>query len=277
LFADEDEAMVSLGVGKNMVRSIRFWAECSGMIAALGRGKGGHEVTDLGLALLDPKKGLDPYLEDDQTLWLLHWQLANSAEPLLAWDFLLNKWHEPDLVPSVIYSVVERELESSARRISPSSIKSHFAVFFHSYYPTRGARTGAEDSLDSPLVELGLLEHRCDRAGPDGRMERIYAFRRGPKPEISNWLFAYALLRFWHRECRDEETLSFRQVAYDRGSPGQVFRLDEQDLRARLDWLGSQSELSVIYSNTSLIQALHRSEPWDEAVLSLARQRIYRR
>lgn len=27
IFSDEDNAMVSLGVGKNMVRAIRFWSE----------------------------------------------------------------------------------------------------------------------------------------------------------------------------------------------------------------------------------------------------------
>ncbi len=30
LFADEQQAMVDLGVGKNMVRAIRFWAQASG-------------------------------------------------------------------------------------------------------------------------------------------------------------------------------------------------------------------------------------------------------
>ena len=29
LFSDEDAAMVALGVGKNMVRSIRFWADAA--------------------------------------------------------------------------------------------------------------------------------------------------------------------------------------------------------------------------------------------------------
>lgn len=32
IFSDEDEAMVTLGVGKNMVRSIRFWADSLGVI-----------------------------------------------------------------------------------------------------------------------------------------------------------------------------------------------------------------------------------------------------
>lgn len=46
IFSDEDYAMVSLGVGKNMVRAIRFWAEASGIIKF--QGKDGFVVTEFG-------------------------------------------------------------------------------------------------------------------------------------------------------------------------------------------------------------------------------------
>jgi Protein of unknown function (DUF4007) len=38
LFADLDKAMVDLGVGKNMVRSIRFWSHVAGMVNSKNRG-----------------------------------------------------------------------------------------------------------------------------------------------------------------------------------------------------------------------------------------------
>jgi Protein of unknown function (DUF4007) len=67
----EDEAMVTFGVGKNMVRSIRFWAEAALIITATE--DKGHVVTSLGRDLLlgGPKaEAHDPFLEDIQTLWL---------------------------------------------------------------------------------------------------------------------------------------------------------------------------------------------------------------
>ena len=69
LFTDEDEAMVLLGVGKNMVRSIRFWSQAAGLSKAAGK-TGKHKLTDVGTALLG-KDGADPFLEDVQTLWCL--------------------------------------------------------------------------------------------------------------------------------------------------------------------------------------------------------------
>ena len=76
LFADEEKAMEELGVGKNMVRSIRFWVEATGM-AAISQ-SGGLAGTGTGLAVLGPD-GFDRYLEDIQTLWLIHWNLASNV------------------------------------------------------------------------------------------------------------------------------------------------------------------------------------------------------
>src|SRR5205823_818070 len=58
LFSDEDNAMVELGLGKNIVRSARFWAQVAGMITPLAKGAG-YRPSDFGLALLGPD-GCDP-------------------------------------------------------------------------------------------------------------------------------------------------------------------------------------------------------------------------
>ena len=84
--------MVRLGVGKNMVRAIRFWTETAGMSI---EGDGGWRASDLGAALLC-EAGYDPFLEDLKTLWLIHWNISTTAEPLFAWDYLLNSWHRSD-------------------------------------------------------------------------------------------------------------------------------------------------------------------------------------
>src|SRR2546428_4874679 len=51
LFSDDERAMVDLGVGKNMVRAIRFWSQVAGM-ATMGTKGGGHSLTKLGSVLL---------------------------------------------------------------------------------------------------------------------------------------------------------------------------------------------------------------------------------
>jgi hypothetical protein len=89
LFSDEDQAMVDLGLGKNVVRSARFLAQAAGMVAPVSR-TAGHRPTDLGLALLS-QGGRDPSLEDIRTRWLIHWKLSSDAQsPLLAWNYVFS-------------------------------------------------------------------------------------------------------------------------------------------------------------------------------------------
>ncbi|MHB8521000.1 MAG: DUF4007 family protein [Limisphaerales bacterium] len=64
LFSDEAQAMVDLGVGKNMVRSIRFWSQVAGIVTAASKG-GGHLPTKVGTTLLG-ERGLDPLPKSNQ-------------------------------------------------------------------------------------------------------------------------------------------------------------------------------------------------------------------
>ena len=59
LFADEERAMADLGVGKNIVRSIRFWSLATGMVVTEAKGAGAS-LTELAISVLG-KKGVDPF------------------------------------------------------------------------------------------------------------------------------------------------------------------------------------------------------------------------
>ena len=163
LFADEERAMVDLGVGKNMVRSVRFWSLATGMATVAAKGAS-PSLTELGIALLG-KRGRDPFLEDRRTLWLIHWNLSTNVQnPLLAWDYLLNRWQEPELTPSAAIKALERAAASHDDRASRATLEQHFDTFLHTYIPTRGRKGDVqEDNLDCPLVELQLITKVGDR------------------------------------------------------------------------------------------------------------------
>jgi len=273
----ENLAMVRLGVGKNMVRALRFWAEVTGIITPVPNG---HKVTPFGCRLLlgDRKQnGLDPYLEDIQTLWLLHWKMSTEATPLMfAWDFLLNDWQQK-IARSVLIRVFEREANvRHQRELSTVTLAQHFDVFFHTYVPTRGRKGEVlEDSLDSPFVELGLLQRHgfAEQSSQPGKAEPIYAFRREAKPEIGNMLFAYCVTDFWNRQHPNEQTLSFDLVAVGHGSPGQIFKLPEEDIRARLEAIERDTDGRLVYEDSSMTPRLVRSKgaehvSWEEAYVA---------
>jgi hypothetical protein len=263
-FAREDDAMVKLGVGKNMVRSIRFWAEAVGIIAG---NTAGHELTDFGRDLLLEGKGLDPYLEDIQTLWLIHWKLATNRSALIfAWDYLLNQFQEPELYTSTVVRGLSKAATAvSEKEISQRSLEQLYDVFLHSYVPTRGRKGEVrEDNLDCPLVELDLLCHTgiTESSLQPGRHESKYAFRREEKSEIAHALFAFCLEEFWQNRFLTpeikEQSIPFHSIVAGHGSPGQVFKIPESDIRTRLLGLEKQTNGFFTFEESAAVPRVVR-------------------
>jgi hypothetical protein len=260
LFANEDEAMVRLGVGKNMVRAIRFWADASEVTTPAQ--KQGVAVSEFGNAVFG-LTGHDEFLEDIKTLWLIHWKLSTSVtEPLFAWYYLLNFWHRPDFTRSEALAAFTQEAQRLGKKLSAVTLEHHFTTFLHSYIPTRSRKGEVlEDNLDCPLVELELLQNVGERpTAESNRHEPIYAFRVEEKPEISPDLFAYCLDDFWNKRHSQEKTLSFRDIAVAEGSPGQVFKLPEHAIRERLESIEKDSAGKLLYQESAAFQQVIRAE-----------------
>jgi len=267
LFANEEEAMIELGVGKNMVKAIRLWVDATGVAVA---GKAGrYTVTDFGKAIFSPR-GFDPFLEDVRTLWLLHWQLStNARQPLFAWHFLLSQWQHPEIGREQVLEAFTKEAHRLGRELSRVTLEQHFDTFLHSYVPTRSRKGDVqEDNLDCPLVELELIQKIGERTIQLGGREAIYAFRREEKPDLPAALFAYCVGDFWTKWHSSERTLAFRDISVAPGSPGQVFKLPESDIRRRLEEIHTDSCGHFTYRESAALQQLSRSGDCD---ISLAR------
>lgn len=224
---------------------------------------GGLEPTVLG-RLIFGDKGYDPFLEDIQTLWLIHWNLSTHVtDPLFAWEFLISRWHDPELTESEILKAFAREAKAQSKKLSPVTLQQHFQVFLHSYVPTRGRKTEiAEDNLDCPLTELELLMKIGERETSTGKFgrEAIYMFRREEKPSISPALFGYCLVDFWEKLFPNEKTLSVRSIATGISSPGQVFKLPEEDIYSRLVDISEVTGGALRYQESTALPQVHRRD-----------------
>lgn len=263
---DDDEAMVSLGIGKNMVRSMRFWVQATGMAESADNGS--MKPSALG-KILFKDAGLDPFLEDIQTLWVLHWNIATQKdEPLFAWRFLLNDWQESEFAEQGVLRAFERESQRLARKLSLVTLKQHFEVFLHTYIPTRGKKAEIlEDNLDCPLTELELITVVGERDMGGHRREVVYAFRREEKPSITTELFSWALNDFWEKMHPNEKTLPVGVIATGIGSPGQIFKIPEGDVMARLAEIESVTNGAFSYQESSALPQVHRERQIDRFAL----------
>ena len=267
LFRDIDEAIVVLGVGKQMARAIRFWVEAAKVVEK--QKNGDFEISTLGEKLLG-KEGFDPYLEDIQTLWLIHWNFStHPGSPIFAWDFLMNRWQDPEIAPSRAVDAFKKEADSQGRQLSIVTLKQHFNIFLHTYVPTRGKKGNIlEDNLDCPLTELDLIQQIGETVSDgDGKREPIYAFNRGLKPQISRQLFFYCLDDFWKTYYSKEKSLEFHEIASGRGSPGQIFKLPEQEIRDRLEEIADFTDGAMRFHESANLRQIQKQRDIEKNLL----------
>jgi len=249
--ADKYDAMVKLGVGSNMVSAIKIWGKEMGIIEKVPGG-GDYSVTDFGEEIFG-EGDLDRFLEDQNTLWLLHWNLCAKKDPLHAWHYLINHWHKSDFSQSEVlaeFAMDDKSTEASRKR--------HLDVFLRTYVGSSSAKNDVqEDNLDCPLVELNFIRKIGDRAistnSDSGKREAIYSFRFEEKPEISDEVFIYCLADYWSKYRSSEKTLDFATLSTSPRSIGQVFKLPEAALRKTLEDLEDRSGGIFIFDDSAAI------------------------
>lgn len=249
VFTGED-AIARFGVGKNMVGSMRHWATASGVIEEVP-GEQRIQGTHFGKLLFSDAGGADPYMEDPATSWLVHWHLAGRPEKT-TWFWAFS--HFPALFferDMLVRGLARLAKDLTWPRSSTATIKRDVACFVRTYVAQPTSRQASyEDSLESPLIELGLVKPAGWRDG--------FRFVRGPKPSLGAGVFCYAVTDFWSRSFNSVNTLSFEVLTHEPGSPGRVFMLDENSL---VDLLGEVEQLTrgaYAWSETAGLKQLIR-------------------
>lgn len=223
---ESEEATVRLGVGKNMVTSIKHWLKACQLVDSA------NQPTPLGNIIFDPQEGFDPYLEDEATIWLLHWLLATNPSHATAWYWFFNKFHKQifsnEELANALTSFVEEDVSS---RVSPKTIKSDVAVLTRMYkHSAEDRKQPAEEALDSPFSTLGLL------IGNKRFTEVTTSFRDQLPVEI----FAFSVAQLF--DANSKVSISLDELMYCRNetmAPGAVFRLVESDVVHKLEMMSS--------------------------------------
>lgn len=247
-----DEAMITLGVGKNMVGAIRHWGLACKVFKDPEKARG-TEIDDFGKALLD-KKGWDPYLEDIGTTWLLHWRLTTNRERAGAWYWLFSRPRSNRFGKDSVVRELMEILAQRGSRGSESTISRDLDVLVRSY--CRRSKTlgkSSEELLESPFTTLGLLREASETAE--------YELIQGVHPSLPLAVFETALVEFAQMTTPSRRAISLDDLMYGDSSPGRVFRLSEEGLMSRLHALqGVRGQTYVVDETAGLRQLLIRGE-----------------
>ena len=258
LIFTSDEALVKLGVGKNMVRSIRHWCLAIGLLEKADKVKTTHSLqpTTLATSLLTDN-GWDPYLEDIGTLWLLHWQLVSNLERALIWFLTFSAFLEADFNKKHLIAFITKQVEILGVRTTTGTIEREVDCCLRSYVPARIVKgVISEDSLDCPLAELDLVRYFPESGS--------YQFNVGPKISLPNEVFGYALLKFLPGLIHNRRTVAMEECVYHLGSPGQIFKLDENSVMEYLEWLEVNTHGSLRLHETAGLRQIYLGDNLDK-------------
>ena len=133
-----ENAIARFGVGKNMVASIRHWAVAAGVIEESARRT---VPAPLGARVFG-SGGLDPYMEDPATAWLVHWQLCGNPRKT-TWFWAFNHYPAASFERGMLVRGLEKIAKDRGwRHASATTIKNDVACFVRTYVsqPARGRR-----------------------------------------------------------------------------------------------------------------------------------------
>lgn len=258
LFTRED-SFVRLGVGKNMAQSIRHWGHVCRVFERLPGGRT-HQATSLGHALL-ADNGWDPFLVTPTGRWLLHWQIAARPEAAFTWFFTFNLLRGGEFTLIALAEQIQSFVrEHEYLMPSDATLSRDIECMIHCYVPPSRKQlvTIAEDSLSSPLMNLGLVKSLPSQGS--------YRLVSDPQPDLPDELVAFAVLA--HLRSVSRRTAAFHDLAFAPGSPGRVFRLDEDSLLERLQCLDTITGGAITFSDSAGIrQVSWRHEDFDPLAL----------
>lgn len=230
-----------LGVGKNMAKSIRFWVQATRLVEEIDDNR--HPLnsrlvlatpTPFGRALLDSETGLDPYLEDLGSWWLLHWMMLAPGGMLPVWWAAFHAFRGVTFTIAQMVEHAASQVEATAewnssRPPKTPTLNKDVLAMLRAYAGTSGSRKRdkIDDSVDAPMVPLTLIR---PTSTPDS-----FRFGVGPKPGLPPEVAAFACLDFLRATGMTARSGLVAALATEPGGPGRAFKLTERDLTDLLE------------------------------------------
>ncbi len=178
-FTDID-AVAKLGVGKNMVSAIRFWLRAFGLTKA-------DELQPVAKYLFNTEEGRDPFSEDLNTLWLLHFLLVSSEVASIYHLLFIDYQREKkEFSKTELLAFIKRKCSVPEQKnvYNENTVRKDIGVLLKNYVAPSDLKT-IED-FSALLISLGLIVNRSGEA---------YSFKVNDINDICPEVILFAIIR----------------------------------------------------------------------------------
>ena len=243
------EAVVDLGVGKNMVAAIRYWYKAFGLNKDVKTGW----IADY---IFDKNPGKDPYMEDLGTLWLLHFLLVYTGEASLYKLFFVDFQKERRLFDrEQVVSFVKRKMAKAEKQnmFNENTVKKDVGVLLLNYCLPRNPQSN--EDFSTLLMDLDLLRQTDKTESLEDKRSR-YFFNIEGKRQVTPAIFLFALLT-----VKEENDNS---IPYDTlHELGLIFCMTDLEVIDMLKQLSETYSDALTYSDVAGIRQLQFTQQLD--------------
>ncbi len=230
-----------LGIGSNMVKSLRYWMRAFGLT---------EESPSKGTKLSEMGKRIakyDQYLEDPFSLWIMHSYIAKNNADATVWYMYFNHCDADELEKEQIERILFREVTKyvKGQTFSPKSLSNDVDVLL-SMYSRDKKSFDPEDKNISPFATLGLVRNI------DGKYAKVHPDKR----IFSEYVVLYELSFL----LNGKESISIEDVIFGEKGLYRLYNLSgvmANEILDRLDALGfirvdRTAGLDMIYPSSNL-------------------------
>ena len=227
VFIDKDvNPMEKLGLGTNMVKALRYWLQVTGLTYENQKTRM-QFLTRFGKLVWEN----DKYIEEDGTLYLIHYFLSSNKEMGTSWyyffnEFAMHEFTKEDYLDSIATHLKFKQVEPALK-----SLENDYTCILNTYIPKK--LTDPEDNMECPLSELGLIEQK------DKKVYKKATLKEGIIPP-------QVMLAMIVDQHPEETEIKIADILKEKNSVGKLFNLDFIALYSYLDKMQIAGLIQVV-------------------------------
>ena len=199
--ANEQEAVDRIGLGRVMIKALRYWADASGLTTE-EKVQGG--IAERRTDLFDLLEANDRYFQKPGSLLLLHRNIALNEENATAWYWAFNEFDKQAFSKEEFVEGLHYFLAVNEMSIKKAAVDKEFNCFKNTYLAEKkfDIKTVMDEDTYPFFGSLHLL-----RVNEDNKFEKAYL----TKAEMPLHILIYAIAK-----DNPEESSHSRQVSIDK-------------------------------------------------------------
>ena len=206
-----------LGIGTNMVHSLRYWLQATGLTNEVLSGGRHQEFTDLANLIWKH----DRYMEEMGTLWLLHYKLASNDADATAWYYFFNEFSMKEFSKDDFIEMIDLYAQINGNETARSSLEGDFDCLMNTYVSrikSNPEKVHPENNIDCPLGELNLVDIV-------DKKKKIYR-KAAPKKGTLHPLIVLAVIVDQAKQNESGTEIKINSILTDKKNAGKIFSLD---------------------------------------------------